>query len=119
MLSGKPPFDGATISDTLAGILEHEPDWTVLPAAVPAAVRTLLRRCLEKDPARRLRDIGDVGIELDDLTRRDAGSAPGGPAVAPPHRRDRLAGALVARPAEWKPGTASCQAPARQAVRSR
>jgi eukaryotic-like serine/threonine-protein kinase len=96
MLSGKRPFDGATVSDTLACILEHEPDWAMLPAATPGAVRTLLRRCLEKEPARRLRDIGDVGIELDDLTRRDTGDAPGDPATAPPLRRERLAWAVAA-----------------------
>ena len=49
-----------TVSDTLAAVVEREPDWTALPAATPAAVPRLLRRCLEKDPKLRLRDIGDA-----------------------------------------------------------
>ena len=55
MLTGKQPFDGETVSDTLARILEREPDWTTLPAATPQPIHKLLRRCLEKDPARRVR----------------------------------------------------------------
>ena len=46
-------------------ILEREPDWSALPAATPAAIRRLLLRCLAKDPKQRLRDIGDVRIEID------------------------------------------------------
>ena len=59
-------FPGATISDTIAAVLEATPDWTALPPATPPAVRHVLARCLEKDPKRRWRDIGDVRIELDD-----------------------------------------------------
>ena len=66
MLSGRRAFDGDTISDTLVSILEHEPDWTALPAATPASVRTLLARCLRKDPRKRLHDIADALIELDE-----------------------------------------------------
>jgi eukaryotic-like serine/threonine-protein kinase len=64
MLAGRRAFEGDTASDALAKILEREPDWTVLPAATPARVRELLRRCLEKDVNRRLRDIGDGRTEL-------------------------------------------------------
>jgi len=56
MLTGKQPFAGATVSDTLAAVLKTEPDL----AQVPAQARKLLRRCLEKDPKRRLHDIGDA-----------------------------------------------------------
>ena len=66
MLAGRRAFQGDTASDALAKILEREPDWTVLPAATPAKVRELLRRCLEKDVNRRLRDIGDGRTELQD-----------------------------------------------------
>ena len=66
MLSGRRPFDGATMTDTFVRVLEGEPDWTALPAATPHAVRKLLKRCLEKDPARRLRDIGDAAQDLVD-----------------------------------------------------
>src|SRR5579863_3203383 len=56
MLTGKQPFAGATVSDTLAAVLKTEPDLT----QVPAQAQKLLRRCLDKDPKRRLRDIGDA-----------------------------------------------------------
>ncbi len=64
MLTGKVPFEGETVSDTLANILQADPDWRALPQAIPHNVQVLLRRCLEKDPRRRLRDIGDAGIEI-------------------------------------------------------
>jgi eukaryotic-like serine/threonine-protein kinase len=66
-LSGKPAFDGETISDLLARILEREPDWSALPARTPARVRDLLGRCMVKDARQRLRDIGDARLELDRL----------------------------------------------------
>ena len=65
MLTGRVAFVGETASDTIAKILEREPDWSVLPAATPARIRQLLVRCLVKDPKQRLRDIGDVRIEMD------------------------------------------------------
>ena len=64
LLAGQRAFEADTVSDTLARILEREPDWKALPPATPAKVRDLLRRCLEKDVNRRLRDIGDGRIEL-------------------------------------------------------
>lgn len=64
MLTATVPFKGETISDTLASVLEHEPDWGALPQTVPANVQVLLRRCLEKDPHRRLQHIGDAVIEI-------------------------------------------------------
>ena len=65
MLTGRVAFAGETVSDTIGKILEREPDWSALPAATPAAIRRLLLRCLAKDPKQRLRDIGDVRIEID------------------------------------------------------
>ena len=73
MLTGRKAFDRETASDTMAAILEREPDWRRLPARTPAPVRRLLRRCLEKDVSRRLRDIGDACLELDDAIGRSAG----------------------------------------------
>ncbi len=76
MLSGRRAFEGNTVADTLARVLEREPDWTILPAATPDAIRTLLRRCFVKDPARRPRDIGDLRLELEEtatLVRPAAG----------------------------------------------
>ncbi|MBL7185375.1 MAG: serine/threonine-protein kinase [Phycisphaerae bacterium] len=64
MLTGKVPFEGKTVSDTLAGILDREPDWHALPQATPANIHVLLRRCLEKDTRRRLHDIADAVIEI-------------------------------------------------------
>jgi len=64
MLSGRVPFKGETVSDTLANILQADPDWQALPQTTPANIQVLLRRCLEKNPHRRLRDIGDAGIEI-------------------------------------------------------
>ena len=76
MLTGKVPFEGETVSDTLAGILDREPDWHALPQATPANIRVLLRRCLEKDSRRRLHDIADAAIEINETLNL--------PATAPP-----------------------------------
>jgi serine/threonine protein kinase/Tol biopolymer transport system component len=76
LLTGRAPFAGATTSDLIAAILEREPDWTVLAPTGPQSVQRLVKKCLEKDPRRRLRDIGDARIELEDAlagtTRDDA-----------------------------------------------
>ncbi len=82
MLTGKVPFEGETVSDTLANVLQTEPDWRALPQAAPMNIQVLLRRCLEKDPHRRLRDIGDAGIEISE-TLADSRSAGVIPAAAP------------------------------------
>ena len=66
MLTGRAAFAGETVSDTIARVLEREPDWERLPSTTPANVRRLLRRCLEKDPKQRLRDIGDARVDLDE-----------------------------------------------------
>jgi len=66
MISGRRAFLGETVSDTIAAILQREPPWDQLPNNTPAAIRLLLQRCLEKDLKRRLRDIGDARIELED-----------------------------------------------------
>ncbi|MFC1603811.1 protein kinase [Planctomycetota bacterium] len=68
MLTGRLPFEGKTATDTLARIIERQPDWEVLPQETPTNIRTLLRRCLEKDPRHRLRDIGDIAITLEETT---------------------------------------------------
>ena len=66
MLTGRRAFEGNTVTDTLVRVLEREPEWTALPAPTPEAVRRALRRCLEKNPRRRVRDIGDARLELDE-----------------------------------------------------
>jgi eukaryotic-like serine/threonine-protein kinase len=65
MLSGKRAFEGEDVSDTLAAVLTRAPDFAALPPATPASIVALLRQCLERDPKRRLRDIGDGRIALD------------------------------------------------------
>ncbi len=65
MLTGRRAFTGETVPDVLAAILHKEPDWAALPARTPQRVRDLLVRCLEKDPGRRVRDAGDVRLELE------------------------------------------------------
>ncbi len=67
MLAGKRLFEGETVSDTLAAVLRADPDWNLLPSATPASIRGLLRRCLQRDPRRRLRDIGDARLVLEDV----------------------------------------------------
>ena len=99
MLTGRPLFAGETVSDTIAAVLMREPDFATLPAAVPAQIRALLGRCLERDPKRRLRDIGDALHELRPITPASAavpGTAASGvrapsssPSITVPRRRFR------------------------------
>jgi eukaryotic-like serine/threonine-protein kinase len=64
MLTGKQAFRGEDITDVLAAVVKSEPAWDALPADTPSAIRTLLRRCLQKDRAMRLRDAGDLLVEI-------------------------------------------------------
>jgi len=66
-LSGRRAFDGETVSDVIARILEREPDYSALPVATPPSIRRLIARCLEKDSTRRLRDIGDARLEIEEV----------------------------------------------------
>ena len=82
MLAGKHAFHGANVSDMIASVLRGEPSWSDLPAEA-APVVPVLRRCLEKDPARRYRDAADVMLVLEDAVK----SASGGAATAVPPPR--------------------------------
>jgi serine/threonine-protein kinase len=66
MLTGRPAFHGESIGEVIAEILKSEPDWNLLPADVPPQIRTLLRRCLQKETERRLEDVGDARIEINE-----------------------------------------------------
>jgi serine/threonine-protein kinase len=66
MLTGTRTFAGDDVSDTLAAVLRADPDWNALPASTPRAIRTLLRRCLEKDRRRRLADAADARLEIEE-----------------------------------------------------
>ena len=70
MLTGRMAFQGDTVSDTIAAILQREPDWALLPPATSRTIDRLLRRCFEKDSRRRLRDIGEARIEIDETLSR-------------------------------------------------
>ncbi len=76
MLTGRCAFSGETATDVIAAVVGQEPAWEALPAATPARIRRLLRRCLVKDPALRLRDAGDARLELDDRLDEQSLAAP-------------------------------------------
>jgi eukaryotic-like serine/threonine-protein kinase len=67
MIAGRRPFRGEGVADTLAAILKTDPDWSGLPDGVSPDLVRLLRRCLEKDPRRRLQSIGDARVEVEEL----------------------------------------------------
>jgi serine/threonine protein kinase len=65
MLAGGKPFAGGDVSEVLATVIKTDPDWDALPAETPSRVRTLLRRCLEKDPKQRVHDVADVRLAME------------------------------------------------------
>jgi hypothetical protein len=67
MLTGTRAFEGETVSDILAGVLKSDLDWSALPKGIPSRLRRLLERCLERDRRRRLRDIGEARLVLEEL----------------------------------------------------
>jgi Tol biopolymer transport system component len=88
MLTGKLAFLGADAAETIALVLRGEPDWQALPRDTPSSVRNLLRRCLDPDPRRRLRDIGEARLTLDNAIRgvRDESLPVAQQRSAPPRR---------------------------------
>ena len=111
MLAGRRPFEGETVTDILAAIVEREPDWSAIPSAAPPIIQLLLRRCLEKDPYRRLHDVADARIEIVNAISEPEAGLPGvAPVVAgqPPLWRRALpwgtgvaVGAMIAGFAVW------------------
>jgi Tol biopolymer transport system component len=92
MLTGRRAFAGDDVTETIAAIVKTEPDWGLLPAAIPPSIHRLLRRSLQKDPRRRLADIADARLELEEA----AAAVTGGSELAlhgspVPSRRNRLA----------------------------
>jgi serine/threonine protein kinase/WD40 repeat protein len=67
MLTGKRPFPGEIVTDTLAAIIHNEPDWQALPHRTPERIQSLIVRCLRKDPAQRLRDIADGRFQIEEV----------------------------------------------------
>jgi serine/threonine-protein kinase len=85
MLSGKRTWEGETVSETLARVLEREADWQELPQETPPSIRRLVRRCLAKDQSRRLRDLGDALLDIEAVRDgSEAGDAVGASNVAQP-----------------------------------
>ena len=115
MLTARSAFGRATVADTLAAILEREPDWERLPSNVPLGIRRMLRRCLERDSRRRLHHIADARIEIEDAANDPEGSGLGArDGVEPPPRArarhlDRGAGAGVGRGAGRLVPAPACQ----------
>ena len=97
-LTGRKAFDGETFSDVAAGVLEREPDWSALPARLPSKVRDLLRRCLQKDRDKRLHDIADARIEIEEALAEawETSTSTSAVPVAPPRSRFRASTAGVA-----------------------
>ena len=83
MVTGRPAFARQTMSDTIAAILEREPEWDVVRFAAPVPVRALLKHCLAKDVRRRLRDIADARIQIEEILAE----APADPAMDVTRRR--------------------------------
>jgi eukaryotic-like serine/threonine-protein kinase len=109
MLTGQMAFSGETVTDTLAAILKSEPDWSRLPSTTPAHVRVLLRRCLQKDPRQRLRDIGDARVSLEEVLGGSPDSYPTAGVSFPVARKvvpwavgGLIVGAIIAGLAVWK-----------------
>jgi serine/threonine protein kinase/sugar lactone lactonase YvrE len=75
MVSGRAPFEESTALDLIAASLTREPDWAALPADLPDSLRRLLRRCLQREPRRRLRDIADASFDLEDAMRTETSGA--------------------------------------------
>ncbi|MBE0565136.1 MAG: serine/threonine protein kinase, partial [Krumholzibacteria bacterium] len=84
MLAGGRVFAGETVSDILAAVLKTDPDWAALPPDTPPALVRLLRRCFERDPRRRLRDIGEARIALEAIAAGETGEV--ATVAAPAHR---------------------------------
>ena len=97
MLTGSSAFGRETLTDTIAAVVGAEPDWTLLPSETPAGIRHLLTRCLQKDARRRIHDIADARIEVEDAMAAPAAvAAPPEPGENSLPRRPAIPG-VVAR----------------------
>ncbi len=122
LLTGTRAFEGEDTSLTLAAVMKSDPDYDALPRELPAAIRTCLARCLQKDPRQRVRDMGDVRLMLDGVFESAAPAPPPGAItvaptpplwrrVLPPLAAATVAGALIgaaawnAKPADPRPVT--------------
>jgi hypothetical protein len=90
MLTGTPTFPGGTTVEVLGAVLKCEPDWMALPAETPLLIRSLLRRCLQKDRSRRLRAIADARFQIEEALSEPPAGATRQAATAVGTRRERL-----------------------------
>ena len=112
MLTGRGCFRADSLAETLARVLEREPAWDALPPSTPEAIRRLLARCLQKDPRRRLHDIADARLELDDAIAAPPARVPAGSRATGRWWPYPLAAALLV-------GGAAALLPTRQALPAR
>ena len=75
MLTGQRTFDGEDVTDSIVAVMSRDPSWSSLPPSTPASVRKLLRRCLEKDRSKRIADIHDALLEIDEAIAHPGGVA--------------------------------------------
>ena len=108
MLSGRRPFEGATIAEVLAKVIEREPDWQALPPTTPRSIRTLVRRCLAKDRKSRLDSAAVARLEIDEASTTVAPADPNGSVVGSSRTWPRwavlasaLAGMIVSAIGAW------------------
>ncbi|HEX5044842.1 MAG TPA: protein kinase, partial [Candidatus Polarisedimenticolaceae bacterium] len=94
MLAGRRPFEGEGISEVLAAVIMAPIAFDALPPSLPAQLRNLVRRCLERDPRKRLRDIGEARLVLEEI--QTGGPEPSMAAGTPPARPRRLAPVIAA-----------------------
>ena len=90
MLVGKRAFAGTTTLEILSNVLKTEPDWAALPPSTPPTLRSLLRRCLQKDRAHRLRDIADARFQIEEALNEPAIAAAVSTQAVVPRKRERL-----------------------------
>ena len=112
MLTGQRPFSGDDVSEILARVIDREPDWSAFASTVPHVLTAFLRRCLEKDPKRRVRDIGDVRMALEGAFESPSGESETVSVAAPASHGWRqtlpiafttlVVGALLSGLAVWK-----------------
>jgi serine/threonine-protein kinase len=98
MLTGRRPFASDDVSETLAFVITREPDWRALPPSLPAPLGKLVRRCLDKDPKRRLRDIGEARIAIDEAVANPSAGASAAAATGDA----RVASAAATAGASWR-----------------
>jgi len=89
LLTGKRSFEGETVTEIVASVLKSEPDWERLPDDTPGVIRSLLQRCLRKDPHRRLQHVGDIRVEIED-------------ALSEPETLSPIRGTKVVQPPLWR-----------------